>query len=44
VTVKFYERRGRTSVEITHAKLAESDVEGLRKYWSAALDRLKAAV
>jgi hypothetical protein len=42
VTVKLYERRGATRVEMSHAKLAESEVERVREDWAAALDRLKA--
>jgi hypothetical protein len=44
VAVRFYERRGKTRVVVSHAKLAESDAERLQKYWSAALDRLQVLV
>ena len=44
VAVRFYERRGKTRVVVSHGKLAESDAERLQNYWSAALDRLKVMV
>ena len=44
VAVRFYERRGKTRVVVSHARLAEKDAERTQEYWSAALDRLKAIV
>jgi len=44
VAVRLYERRGRTRVELSHAKLAEDEAARLQKYWSAALDRLQVLV
>jgi len=44
VAVRFYERRGKTRVVVSHAKLTESDAQRLQKYWSAALDRFKVVV
>jgi uncharacterized protein YndB with AHSA1/START domain len=44
VAVRLYERRGKTRVVVSHAKVPESDVERLKDYWSAALDRLKSIV
>ena len=41
VTVRFQERRGRTTVVVTHAKLAEDETDRVQRYWSAALDRLR---
>jgi hypothetical protein len=41
VTVRLYERRGKTRLVVAHAKLAESQSERLQGYWSNALDRLK---
>jgi uncharacterized protein YndB with AHSA1/START domain len=41
VAVRFYERRGRTRVVVSHGKLAESETERVQRYWSAALDELK---
>jgi hypothetical protein len=42
VAVRLYERRGKTRVVVSHAKVPESDADRLKEYWSAALDRLKA--
>jgi uncharacterized protein YndB with AHSA1/START domain len=44
VAVRFYERRGKTRLVVSHGKLAENQAEGLQKYWYDALDRLKAMV
>jgi hypothetical protein len=44
VVVRFYERRGKTKVVVSHRRLGGSDVARLRIYWSAALDRLEDAV
>jgi uncharacterized protein YndB with AHSA1/START domain len=44
VAVRFYERRGKTTVVVSHGRLAESDAARQQPYWSAALDRLKAIV
>ena len=44
VTVRFYERRGKTRVVVAHGKLGEADTARLQKFWSAALDRLKAVM
>jgi uncharacterized protein YndB with AHSA1/START domain len=44
VAVRFYERRGKTTVVVSHRGLAESDAACLQEYWDAALDRLKAIV
>jgi hypothetical protein len=44
VTVRFYERRGKTRVVVAHGKLGEGDAARLQKFWSAALDRLKAVM
>ncbi|MGA3040679.1 MAG: hypothetical protein ABSF54_07825 [Bryobacteraceae bacterium] len=40
VAVRFYERRGKTRLVVSHGKLAEHQAEGLQKYWCDALDRL----
>jgi len=44
VAVRLYERRGKTTVVVSHGRLAESDAARLQKYWSEALDRLKVMV
>jgi uncharacterized protein YndB with AHSA1/START domain len=41
VTVRFSERRGRTTVTVTHASLAEKEAARMRAFWSAALDALR---
>jgi uncharacterized protein YndB with AHSA1/START domain len=41
VTVKFFERRGRTRVVVTQARLAENETDAARRYWSAALDEFQ---
>jgi uncharacterized protein YndB with AHSA1/START domain len=44
VAVRLYERRGKTRVVVSHAKVPESDAESMKSYWSEALERLKAIV
>jgi uncharacterized protein YndB with AHSA1/START domain len=44
VSIRFYERRGKTRVVVSHRKVAESDARRLQNYWSAALERLAAIV
>jgi uncharacterized protein YndB with AHSA1/START domain len=44
VAVRLYERRGKTRIVVSHARLAESQAEPLQKYWCDALDRLKVMV
>ena len=44
VAVRFYERRGKTTVVVSHTGLAETDAARLQEYWSAALDQLKVTV
>jgi len=44
VAVRFYERRGKTRVVVSHARLSESEAQRLKDYWCAALDRLQAIV
>jgi uncharacterized protein YndB with AHSA1/START domain len=40
VTVRLFERRGKTRMVVSHGKLAETDAPRQQQYWSAALDRL----
>jgi uncharacterized protein YndB with AHSA1/START domain len=42
VTVRLYERRGKTRLVVSHGKLGDRDAARLHNYWSAALDRLRA--
>jgi uncharacterized protein YndB with AHSA1/START domain len=44
VTVRLYERRGKTRVVVSHGKLGEHDAARLQIYWSEALDRLRVLV
>ena len=44
VAVRLYERRGKTRVVVSHAKVPEGDADRVKFYWSDALDRLKAIV
>ncbi|HXM40480.1 MAG TPA: SRPBCC domain-containing protein [Bryobacteraceae bacterium] len=41
VTVRFYERSGKTRLVVSHGRLGESDAARRQIYWEAALDRLK---
>ena len=40
VTVRLFERRGKTRLVVSHGKLPENGAPRLQKYWYAALDRL----
>jgi hypothetical protein len=45
VAVRFYERRGKTRLVVSHGRLPDvSDTARRQAYWLAALDRLKLAV
>lgn len=44
VTVRFYERSGKTRLVVSHGKLDEGDAERLQEYWAEALDRLRVIV
>jgi uncharacterized protein YndB with AHSA1/START domain len=41
VTVRFYERRGKSRVVVSHAKLSAEAAERMQRFWSGALDRLR---
>jgi hypothetical protein len=44
VAARFYERRGKTRLVVSHGRLVEDQAERLQSYWSSALDRLQILV
>jgi len=41
VNVRFYERRGKSRLVVSHARLSEEAAERMQRFWSDALDRLR---